>query len=225
MKVKIFFFLSLILVLSGLLLSSGCLMTRADVEQAENDKKMADQVSLLQKDKADQVSQLSDVNEQIRQMSGRIEVLENQLSVALHEKKRIEETSDKALSDRDLKLAILQEAITKQETQLTMIQAELASKGSKKNEDPKQKKSTNAFVVAETLFKQKEWKEAILNYQKYSERTPNGRFAPDATYKIGVCFQELGMNEEAKTFYDDVILKFPASEAAKAARARLKKIK
>lgn len=224
MKSKISFLSNTILVL-GMLVNSGCLMTRADVEQAENDKKMAEQVSLLQKDKADQVNQLSDVNEQIRQMSGRIEILENQLNIAVNEKKKIEEKSEKEISDRDSKLAILQDAITKQEAQIASIQAELTSKGGKKGEDPATKKSMNAFVAGENLFKQKEWKEAILNYQKYTDRYPKGRFVSDATYKIGVCFQELGMNDEAKTFYDDVVQKFPASDAAKAAKVRLKKIK
>jgi TolA-binding protein len=43
-----------------------------------------------------------------------------------------------------------------------------------------------------------------------------------ATYKIGVCFQELGMIEEAKAFYDEVIAKYPKSNEAAKATSRLK---
>ena len=52
---------------------------------------------------------------------------------------------------------------------------------------------------------------------------PNGKKYALATLKIGIAFQELGLKEDAKTFFDDVIAKNPNSPLAKQAKERLKK--
>jgi TolA-binding protein len=86
-------------------------------------------------------------------------------------------------------------------------------------------KKADQFDVAEDLFAKKDWKRAILNYQKFRESNPRSKKVPEAIYKIGVSFQELGMKDEARTFFDEVIAKFPNSAEAKKARTRLKSVK
>ena len=53
---------------------------------------------------------------------------------------------------------------------------------------------------------------------------PKGKRYADATYKIGMSFQELKLKDDAKAFYQEVIQKFPKSSEAKKAEVRLKKL-
>jgi TolA-binding protein len=85
--------------------------------------------------------------------------------------------------------------------------------------------SGSVYDLAEDLFSKKDFKKAILNYQKFRESRPKDKRVPDAIYKTGVSFQELGLKDEAKSFYLEVVAKFPNSNEAKKARIRLKKIK
>ncbi|MBK9294536.1 MAG: tetratricopeptide repeat protein [Oligoflexia bacterium] len=47
----------------------------------------------------------------------------------------------------------------------------------------------------------------------------------EATYKIGLCFTELGLKKDAKEFYKDVIEKYPKTSWAKKAKYRISQIK
>lgn len=82
-----------------------------------------------------------------------------------------------------------------------------------------------SFNEAEDLFYKKEWRKAVLAYEKYRSTYPKGSSYAMATYKIGVCFSELGMATEAEAFYSEVLEKFPQSKAAKSAAYRLKNLK
>jgi TolA-binding protein len=82
----------------------------------------------------------------------------------------------------------------------------------------------NPFELGESRFEQKSWREAIFAYEDYRKSYPKGKNFGAATYKIGVSFQELGMLDDAKPFYDEVISKFPKSKEADRARSRLKAI-
>ena len=86
-------------------------------------------------------------------------------------------------------------------------------------------KGRSAFDEGESLLSAKKYKEAIVAFQKYRDGNPKGRSYGDATYKIGVSFQELGLKDEAKTFFEEVTSKFPGSKEAKKAAARMKSLK
>ncbi len=49
--------------------------------------------------------------------------------------------------------------------------------------------------MAEVHFKNKEWKKAILSYQKYSEDSPKGKMVAEAKYKIGVSFRPMNFQD------------------------------
>ena len=93
------------------------------------------------------------------------------------------------------------------------------------DEELKTQANFSPFQVAEVHFKNKEWKKAILSYQKYSEDSPKGKMVAEAKYKIGVSFQELGLKDEAIAFYEEVVAQFPATEIGKKAKFRLTQIK
>ena len=198
-------------------------------------------------DSASQTATTDERDELIRSLNGRIETLETQLTQLQKEKS----TSG---TQEAQKLQLLQEGLTKMEAQLHKLETEQANsalalkqaqaqvaaqaaadaavpqveastvKGNSKNTKVGAKGS-QAYEVAQGFFANKEWKKAILNYQKYVDETPKGKEVADAKYKIGLCFQELGMKEEAMAFYEEVVAHFGKTDSGKKAKARLAKLK
>ena len=78
------------------------------------------------------------------------------------------------------------------------------------------------FLRGEAYYALKDYKKAIADYSKFQEKYTTSPKNGVALYKIGLSFEALGMKEEAKTFYQELIDKFPKSAEAKAARKRAK---
>lgn len=220
-----------ILLISILSLSmTACLQTRTAVQEIEQKKQIQDQVVTLQRNNADQSSRFLDLESNVRSMNGRIESLEAQLERAQNSKNEIEKESSQKNSELEKKIALLQESVIKMDSEIQELRESLSeqSKKSNSNVQPEKKSNSNEspdFANAETLFEEKEWKKAILNYNKYRDNNPKGKKFAEATYKMGVCFQELNKKEEAKVFYEEVIAKFPKSKEAERAQYRLKNLK
>lgn len=238
-----------LLVLS--LVFSACLQTRSEV--GENDQSQVYSKKNAGNQQAQAESQLNqktaaaqsidERDELIRTLNGRVENLENQIAAANKEKS--------TTSSQDAqKIALLQEALAKMEAQIKNIEAEqiqrkaqqeaaaLAAKNAPPEEPPVKvvkkntkeagktsEKNANSYELAQGFFANKEWKKAILNYQKYVDETPKGKEVSDSKYKIGVCFQELGMKEEAMAFFEEVVANYGKTDAGKKAKIRLSKLK
>lgn len=248
------FFFSAALTLSVLFLTTGCLKTRSEVGGAQQSqvygKKQAENQKAKAAEEAKAEAAVDDRDELIRALNGRVETLENQIS----QMKAKEEAAAQSGSGDAQKMAALQEALLKMEAQIAKLEAESHVKSSdataKENIKHKpgssdanavkpsasvksapqahtagDKKPTTAYETAEELFANKEWKKAILSYQKYVEDFPRGKSVPDSKYKIGVCFQELGLKDEAMAFYEEVIAQYGKTESGKKAKIRLSKLK
>lgn len=237
-----------ILILGLLIVTVGCLRTREDLKEVETSKAMRTQVDSLQKVHADSSSRLEELMDQNRQLNGRIEELEQRLSQTAQAQGSGKEDLQKSLGESKRQSEILQEGIGKLENQVQALQEEIVTlktnksaanksgnkedgKAGAKDSDKSDNKSDKGkskdkekelMDVAQGDFQDKKWKEAILNFDQYREKYPNGKYAPEATYKTGVSFQELGMNDEAKVFYKEVTEKFPKSDMSKKAQIRLK---
>ncbi len=72
--------------------------------------------------------------------------------------------------------------------------------------------------------KEKAYKQAILSYQRVLE-TPNSAKADGALFKIGLSFEQLSFEEEARVFYEELLSKYPKSPLAGEAKKRLKSLK
>lgn len=234
-----------ILILGLLIVTTGCLRTREDLKEVETSKAMRTQVDSLQKVHADSNSRLEDLMDQNRQLNGRIEELEQRLSQTAQAQGSGKEDLQKSLGESKRQSEILQEGILKLENQVQALQEEIVTlktnksgssktagnkddgnkSGAKDSDKGKPKdKEKDLIDVALGDFQEKKWKEAILNFDQYREKYPTGKYAPEATYKTGVSFQELGMNDEAKVFYKEVTEKFPKSDMSKKAQIRLKSL-
>lgn len=218
--------------IAAVLLLSGCLKTRSEVagtdQNAVYGKKNVENQMEAQATVAQAPAEEKD--ELIRNLNGRVEVLENQLATLVKEKETLT-TQDSQ------KIVLLQEALAKMEAQLQKFETEVAPKpeeeapkASEKSSDENEGKTVVAkkpgtYESAEQYFAKQEWKKAILSFQKYTDESPRGKNVPDAKYKIGVCFQELGMKEEAMAFYEEVVANHSKTAAGKKSKARLGTLK
>lgn len=205
---------------------SGCLMTRGDVKEAEQGRKVQDQVITLQKTNADQNSRFSEVNADLRELSGRVDVVENKINIIARQS--LERTGGETSRAQELekKMVLMQEEMAKVEGQIVILNQELQNLKAgreSKAESGDGGKEKNLLDSADEHFEKKEWKKAILSYQRFRDQNPKHKRFAKATLRIGLSFQELGMNDEAKTFFDEVVSKYPSSAEAKTAKAKLKK--
>lgn len=211
---------------------TGCLQTRESQKEQEEKVVLKQQVNTLQSTTADTNARFQDLEDENRKLSGKIEALEAKLMI-------FAQKADKANANQDAKSAQNDETYKEEfqkintdvaslKAQLTELQEEkrraaearAANDAAKAARDAESAK--NPLAAAEDKFEKKMWKEAILDYEKYRSSNPKGKSLALATYKIGLCFQELGMIEEAKAFFEEVLSKYPKSKDAAKAEARLK---
>lgn len=194
-------------------------------------------------------------DELIRTLNGRVEVLENTLDTLQKDREAEKIQSEQKLAALQEALVKLEKQISGDDTTeksssdnskaTTSADGDLqssdeiaarvnADKNAKKPEptktdtkvaEKKSDKKLTPYEEANQLFDGKEWKKAILNYHKYTDESPKGKFVADAKYKIGVCFQELGMKEEAMAYYEEVVANYQSTDAGKKSKARLSKLK
>lgn len=89
---------------------------------------------------------------------------------------------------------------------------------------PKDKTHLEAlYRYAEASFNRKKYQEAATRFQDVLNVNSNSPFAAWSLFRQGECFAELGDEESAKAFYEDVITDYPKSKAAKEAKKRLSK--
>lgn len=220
----------------AVLLSSGCMQTRSEVKEMEQRQVIQQQVSTIQKTNADAFSRFAETEEQLRNLNGRLEVVENQLQRENQQSQTQSKAQHEQMADMNKRSGLLQDSLVKLEQQIFTLQNEMtlmrsehaalqSAIQSKAAAGNSQKGAKGSFEQAQELFKQKDWKRAILGYQKYRDDNPKGKSLAEATYRIGYSFQELGLKEEAESFYKELIVKYPKSEEAKKAKVKLKSLK
>lgn len=189
-------------------------------------------------------------DELIRTLNGRVEVLENTLDTLQKDREAEKIQSEQKLTALQEALVKLEKQISGEDTTEKSssdsskpvgatddLQSsdEIAArvKADKKTEtktdtkvaEKKSDKKLGPYETAQELFDNKKWKEAILNYHKYTDESPKGKNVADAKYKIGVSFQELGMKEEAMAYFEEVVANYQSTDAGKKSKARLSKLK
>lgn len=91
---------------------------------------------------------------------------------------------------------------------------------------PQTEYSDNAqFGIGEAYYKEKKYEEAILEYEEVVKKFPQGNKLPDAMLKQAFAFVALNDANSAKLLLQKLIERFPASEQAEIARAKLKSLK
>lgn len=86
--------------------------------------------------------------------------------------------------------------------------------------------SDNAqFWIGEIAFKNRQYEAAILAYEDVIKKYPDSNKVPDATLKQGLAFLELGDKIDARIVLENLVKKYPNTEQAQIAKAKLKTIK
>ncbi len=89
--------------------------------------------------------------------------------------------------------------------------------------NPKAKRAEDAtYMRAEAYFLQKEYKKAIVDFSKFPEKFTKSPRMPKALLRIGESFEMLGMKDDAKGFYQELVEKYPKTPEAKKARPKAK---
>jgi TolA-binding protein len=226
---------SLILGLSLSVLSGCILQTREDLEKQNEDRQLKEQVSSIQKSKADTEVRYGDLENEIRVLSGRIETLEHNQQV--YHQTNVQDTVavKKAIEAQNDKSKLIEQRVDSIDGRLnsaiqTMasapMQSAAAASAVESPSTPSNKKGdTKTYNEGEALFSKKEFKKALVKFNSYREKNPKGAKASEATYKIGVCLGELGLKKEAKEIYQETIDNFPGTSSAKKAKFRLTQVK
>lgn len=79
------------------------------------------------------------------------------------------------------------------------------------------------ILIGDSYFAEKQYRAAVLEYQKVRETWPKSRYLPDALYKLGVSFLQLGLKDEARAFLQEAA-RYPSQEAGKKAAAKLREM-
>jgi len=90
---------------------------------------------------------------------------------------------------------------------------------------PQSPLASNAqYWLGEAYYVTRDYQSAIGAFQKVTTDYPDSRKAPDALVKIGFTQAALGKSGDAKVTLEDVVRRYPGSEAAQLATERLKKL-
>ena len=91
---------------------------------------------------------------------------------------------------------------------------------------PKTAYSDNAqFWVGETWYVEEKYERAIVEYEKVVKDYPSGDKVPYALLKQGMAFQKLGDKASARIVYNQIIKKYPNTNQARVAKAKLSELK
>lgn len=203
---------------------TGCLVTRAQLrdsvagETAANGAGPRQERSLAR----DSLVYQQEYDGQFRDLRNNIDLLSHRLDQI--EQKTEGQSSLEPVTELSRRLGLLEEAMNSLERELSSVKAAAQRSAAPAPTKSQSSNSKGPFDQGESLFTQKKWREAIMAFQKYREAQPKGNRYGEATYKIGVCFQELEMKPEAKAFFEEAVAKFPGSKESRKAQYRLKNL-
>ena len=103
----------------------GCLKTRTDVKETETKQVMAQQVTTLQKTNADTSNRIAELEQEVRELTGKIEVIENKLSKQNPENEKTLKGVTEMISDSNKKMAAYQEELLKQDNAIKQLNQEI----------------------------------------------------------------------------------------------------
>ena len=194
-----------------LLFLSACLMTHKDIKKSydESEDDFYGESAPNKKEIPPSITEkLDQMNESLRELRGQVERIEQEQNNKI---KSLEKNLLPLVQSLDLQMAALENKVEKQIKNTTT--PTLNNKETKED----------AFLKAENLFKEKKWKAAIINYEKYRGKNKKGSFYKQATFRIGQCFLNLNMRKEGSVFLREVISSYPKSKEAKSAKQLLQK--
>ena len=91
---------------------------------------------------------------------------------------------------------------------------------------PDHPKTDNAqYWVGESYYQEKNYHQAVMEFQKVTDKYKKGDAVDDALYMLGESFRQLNMIDDAKVFYEECVDRFPKTLSAKKAKSALRNLK
>ncbi|MAE73394.1 MAG: hypothetical protein CL675_04815, partial [Bdellovibrionaceae bacterium] len=149
----------LLILLIALPMLSSCIRTRSDLEEKQQAEQVENQLQSLQKLKADSDNRLVSLEDQVRELTGRLEVAERQLG-------QMDQGQAENLKGVQEKMTILEEAVTKLDVQVRELQQVLQKIAAAKKAEAASRARSAAkarsvpkgnYSAGEHYFKAKEW--------------------------------------------------------------------
>jgi len=143
---------------------------------------------------------------------------------------RIEQDMDKMETGQqklETDVALLKQKDTPPEKKIAKPEPRKNNKNTKTAQNkPKSEENTPEFIFskADSNYADAQYEDAILEYQKLIDTYPRDKRVPAAYLKQGLSLINLGRKQEAKYFLNTLIDKYPDSNEAQTARAKLRTI-
>jgi len=80
------------------------------------------------------------------------------------------------------------------------------------------------YWIGESYYAQKDFKQALAEFQKTAQLYPQGDKLPAALLKSALCLQQLGDKPAARSALQSLMDRFPASEEARLARTKIQEL-
>lgn len=184
------------------------------------------QNKLLLELRADVLTNLENLTEQINHLSAKIEDNETRLS-RVYQKLGIGRTEE---AKPESVVTLTSPAIEPDELyntaylDFTKGNFDVAIEGFKRYLKffPDTELSDNAqYWIGECYYSKKQYPDAILEFEKVISNYPQGNKVPSAIYKIGLAYQSMNEINKAKQYFRKVINEYPNTNEAKLAKEKL----
>ena len=82
-----------------------------------------------------------------------------------------------------------------------------------------------SFLIGETYFLEKNYQKAAASFNTVRKKYPkSSRWVPQSILRLGMCFEKLGLKDDAKLFYQSVSRKYPKHPAGREGKKLLSKL-
>lgn len=225
---------------------SGCLRTRAQMQEEAPEAEQTRAVSAGVQEVQPQGSYAVDeLKAEVARLNGKIDDLER----AQKEPKKEDPAKEELIKKLETRIAELEQAQMQMIEALKKMQqepekpkatpSELFRSGKEafrekdyqrsvdlftaylKTNDPNHPEEA-AYLIGESHYAQKNYRGAIVDFSGFNEKFAKSRRVPASLYKIGQCFEALGMKDDAKPFYQELVERYPKSPEARSAKSKVK---
>ena len=207
----------------------------------EDLKALRENVSTIRKSAADEGADITDVRERSAEITGRLDVLEKKaastemaiadLSTRLSRLERfLEPEEEKAPALSPMSGAVPKSSQDAYAAAMNLFEKERYAAAQTAFENilsryPDTDQAAPAqYWLAESLYFQGLYEKAVLEYDKVVKKYAEGNKTPYALLKQGLCFIKLKDETTARAVFQQVIQKYPSSNAAEVAQAKMKEM-
>ena len=217
-------------------MSKGHANSAADVsELREAIQQLRGQLETLKKDMTRDSKRSDELKDRLDTIALKVNFIESFLEIG--KKDSVSDVYDKGVKPAGNAVAATKEPAKKQDKETVYAAAYQTFKNGQYDKSrtefknflatyPDTEYAGNAqFWIGECYFFEKNYEQAILEYEKVSKNYPKGNKVPYALLKQGLSFLKLNDKTSAKLILQQVIKDFPNTTQARIARGKLQEIK